>query len=50
MVGRVAIVGLGYTPFSPTSPEHSYREMTYEAAAMAYEEVSQDSIIFSIHY
>ena len=40
MVGRVAIAGLGYTPFSPTSPGYSYREMTYDAAAKAFSEVS----------
>jgi acetyl-CoA C-acetyltransferase len=33
---RVAIVGAGYTPFRSISPEVSFREMIYEAAAKAY--------------
>lgn len=39
MVGKVAIAGLGYTAFSATSPGTSYRELTYEAAVKAYNEV-----------
>jgi acetyl-CoA C-acetyltransferase len=33
---RVAIVGVGYTPLRPMSPEVSFREMIYEAAVKAY--------------
>ncbi len=33
---RIAIVGVGYTPFRPISPEVSFREMIYEAAVKAY--------------
>jgi acetyl-CoA C-acetyltransferase len=33
---RIAIVGAGYTPFRSISPEVSFREMIYEAAAKAY--------------
>lgn len=33
---RIAIVGVGYTPFRPLSPDVSFREMIYEAAVMAY--------------
>lgn len=33
---RVAIVGVGYTPFRPMSPDVSFREMIYEAAVKAY--------------
>ena len=33
---RIAIVGAGYTPFRPVSPEVSYRELIYEAAVKAY--------------
>jgi len=33
---RVAIVGVGYTPFRPLSPEVSFREMIFEAACRAY--------------
>ena len=33
---RAAIVGVGYTSFRPISPEVSFREMIYEAAAKAY--------------
>ena len=36
MPPRVAIVGVGYTPFRPTSPEASFREMIFEAAVKAY--------------
>ena len=35
---RVAIVGAGYTPFRSISPEVSFREMIYEAAAKAYDD------------
>ena len=33
---RIAIVGAGYTPFRPVSPEVSYRELIYEAVVKAY--------------
>ncbi|MSQ07120.1 MAG: acetyl-CoA acetyltransferase [Dehalococcoidia bacterium] len=33
---RVAIVGAGYTPLRPISPEVSFREMIFEAAVKAY--------------
>ena len=36
MSQRVAIVGVGYTPFMPVSPDVSYREMIFEAATRAY--------------
>ncbi len=36
MQQRIAIVGAGYTPFRSISPEVSFREMIYEAAAKAY--------------
>jgi len=39
MIGKVAITGLGYTEFSATSPGTSFRELTYEAAVKAYNEV-----------
>jgi acetyl-CoA C-acetyltransferase len=35
---RVAIVGVGYTPLRPVSPEVSFREMIFEAATKAYED------------
>lgn len=38
MSRRVAIVGVGYTAFRPTSPEASFREMIFEAAVSAYED------------
>ncbi len=38
MPGRVAIVGVGYTPFRASSPEASFREMIFEAAVRAYED------------
>jgi acetyl-CoA C-acetyltransferase len=36
MFERVAIVGVGTTGFRATTPDVSYRELTYEAAAKAY--------------
>lgn len=38
MERRVAIVGIGSTPFRPLSPELSYRELVYEAALRAYQD------------
>ncbi len=35
---RVAIVGVGYTPLRPVSPEVSFREMIFEAAMQAYQD------------
>lgn len=37
---RVAIVGVGYYGFKPITPEVSYREMIYEAAAKAYQDAN----------
>ena len=39
---RVAIVGVGFTPFRPVSPELSYKELTYEAAVRAYADAGID--------
>ncbi len=36
MTKRVAIVGIGTTGFRATTPDVSYRELTYEAATKAY--------------
>lgn len=36
MLPKVAIVGLGTTGFRATTPDVSYRELTYEAAVKAY--------------
>ena len=36
MLGRVAIVGIGYTPLRTVTPEVSFREMIFEAAVKAY--------------
>jgi acetyl-CoA C-acetyltransferase len=33
---RVAVVGVGFTPPRPLSPDASYREMTFDAASRAY--------------
>ena len=38
MPNRVAIVGVGCTPFRPSSPEVSFREMIFEAAVSAYDD------------
>jgi len=36
MQQRIAIVGVGYTPFRSISPDVSFREMIFEAATKAY--------------
>jgi len=36
MINQVAIVGIGTTGFRATTPDVSYRELTYEAAKKAY--------------
>ena len=38
MFERIAIVGVGYTPFRSVTPEVSFREMIFEAAVKAYED------------
>ncbi|MBE0430791.1 MAG: acetyl-CoA acetyltransferase [Dehalococcoidia bacterium] len=38
MQRRVAIIGIGYTPFRPITPELSFKEMMFEAAQRAYED------------
>ncbi|MDR7521143.1 MAG: acetyl-CoA acetyltransferase [Armatimonadota bacterium] len=42
MTGRVAVVGVGWTGFRPVSPEVSYKELMYEAAARAYADAGID--------
>lgn len=42
MSNRVAIVGVGYTGFSPLTPEVSYKELVYEATVRAYEDAGVD--------
>ena len=36
MTDRIAIVGAGSTGYRATTPDVSYREVTYEAAVKAY--------------
>ena len=36
MPERAAIIGIGYTPLRPVSPEVSFRELIFEAAVKAY--------------
>jgi len=38
MTSRVAIVGIGYTPFRTITPDVSFREMVFEAATRAFED------------
>ncbi len=38
MLRRVAIIGVGYTPFRPITPDVSFKEMMFEAAEKAYED------------
>jgi acetyl-CoA C-acetyltransferase len=42
MNNRVAIIGIGWMDFRPTSSELSYKEMMYEAAARAYSDAGVD--------
>ncbi len=39
---RVAIVGVGWAGFRPTTPEVSYKELMYEAAVRAYADAGVD--------
>src|SRR4030042_4302295 len=39
---HVAIVGVGCTGFRPVTPEHSYKEMVYQAAMRAYNDAGVD--------
>jgi acetyl-CoA C-acetyltransferase len=39
---RVAIIGVGWSGFSPMSPEVSYKELTYAAAVRAYADAGVD--------
>ncbi len=43
MTGRVAIVGLGYYGFSPSTDGVSYKEMMFEAAVKAYRDAGIDA-------
>jgi acetyl-CoA C-acetyltransferase len=42
MTDQVAIVGVGWKGFTPTSPDLSYKELVYAAASQAYNEASLD--------
>jgi acetyl-CoA C-acetyltransferase len=42
MSKNVAIVGIGITGFRPLTPELSYKELMYEAAARAYDDAGLD--------
>jgi acetyl-CoA C-acetyltransferase len=39
---RVAIVGVGWSGFRPSTPEQSYKELMYEAAVRAYADAGVD--------
>jgi acetyl-CoA C-acetyltransferase len=39
---RVAIVGVGWSGFKPTTPDQSYKELMYEAAVRAYADAGVD--------
>jgi len=42
MSDRVAIIGLGWAGFRPTTPDLSYKELIYEAAVKAYADAGVD--------
>ncbi len=42
MTDRVAIVGIGWAGFQPVTPEASYKELMYAAAARAYADAGVD--------
>ena len=39
---RVAIVGVGMTPARPSTPEYSWKELTFDAASRAYADAGAD--------
>ena len=39
---RVAIAGVGWSGFRPTTPDVSYKELMYEAAVRAYDDAGVD--------
>src|SRR3972149_2204677 len=39
---RVGIIGVGMTPFPPTSPDVSWKELMFESASRAYADASVD--------
>ena len=43
MSRRVAILGIGYTPVRPTSPDSSFKEMMFAAAQKAYRDAGIES-------
>jgi len=43
MADKVAIIGVGYTPPRPLTPDVSYKEMTYEAAVKSYHDANLSS-------
>ncbi len=42
LLKRVGIVGVGLTKLRPTTPELSYKELTFEAAVTAYADAGVD--------
>lgn len=42
MSERVAVIGVGWAGYQPTSPDLSYKELTYEAAVKAYADAGVD--------
>jgi acetyl-CoA C-acetyltransferase len=42
MNSRVAIIGIGWVDFRPTSSDYSYKELMYEAAVRAYNDAGVD--------
>ncbi len=42
MRGSVAVVGVGWAGFRPTTPDQSYKELMYEAAVRAYADAGVD--------
>jgi acetyl-CoA C-acetyltransferase len=42
MNDRVAVVGVGWSGFKPTTPDQSYKELMYQAAVRAYSDAGVD--------
>jgi acetyl-CoA C-acetyltransferase len=42
MYNQVAIIGVGWKGFEPTTPDFSYKELVYEAANRAYQDANVD--------
>ena len=45
MSDKVAIIGIGYTPLRPATPECSFKELIFEAARNAYDDAGLSTTV-----